>query len=155
MTKNLSVEDWTTPSKVLQIALDDLRSVRAQPDVYTVHMNYWHHPMYAVTSCAVCLAGAVMVGSLDVPPSSNISLDAIIDPNIRTALDALDDYRSGDIDKFISNLTSDDTSAMRLTDLYEEKYPYRTYEGRQKNRHLDQLEAQLERDIEFFSSKGF
>ena len=54
-------------SELIELAIHDLQAVEKDRR-YVVNMCYWHMPMDGV--CEVCLAGAVMAGTLGVSPLS-------------------------------------------------------------------------------------
>lgn len=54
-------------SAAIRLALDDLAKVE-RSKTYSVNMGVWHDPTYPEPKCTVCLAGAVMAGTLGVPP---------------------------------------------------------------------------------------
>lgn len=92
----------TLPSALLTLAIDDLELAENSPD-YRVDMGIWHEPVS--DQCNVCLAGAVMAFSLDVPRWDIIkSLQDFNDPAILHALGALDQFRSGNIELALSGL---------------------------------------------------
>lgn len=80
----------TKLSDLIQLALDDIDAIEKDPR-YVVDMNWWHMPMDV--ACHVCLAGAVMARSLEVP------IDACSYPHYHkgwwAALKALDAVRQG------------------------------------------------------------
>ena len=84
-----------TPSALIRLALDDLRKVERDPR-YEVWMGYWHtgtgHPER--TRCCVCLAGAVMAGTLGAQPSDALCPGSY-DEGTRGRLEALDYFRKG------------------------------------------------------------
>lgn len=54
------------PSKLLEVALADLRKCEKSPD-YDIKMGVWHEPpSLNHSTCQVCLAGAVMAKSLKI-----------------------------------------------------------------------------------------
>lgn len=93
-------------SAVIRAALDDLAKVEADPR-YVVDMNTWHGP--GMGGCHVCLAGAVMAGSMGVPIKQHISAPIVavavspkgmqgdVADGALSRLMALDMVRSGDI----------------------------------------------------------
>jgi hypothetical protein len=59
------------PSALIRLALADLHKVE-EDDRYEVDMEEWHWPNSRDGRCHVCLAGAVMAGTLEVPPEDHI-----------------------------------------------------------------------------------
>lgn len=53
-------------SDLILVALKDLEAVEAQPSKYDVNMNEWVFKWSQDEVCQVCLAGSVMVGTLDI-----------------------------------------------------------------------------------------
>ena len=83
-------------SELIRVALDDLRLCEADP-TYHIIMSTWHSP-YQHNTCAVCLAGAVMAQSLNIPPG--VSADPhyfVADNRLINTLLALDALRTGDV----------------------------------------------------------
>jgi hypothetical protein len=81
------------PSELIRLAISDLCKVEKNP-VYRINMNRWHHLNYKDMVCEVCLAGAVMAGSLDADPYLSISPFSF-KPSIYYKLQALDEFRLG------------------------------------------------------------
>lgn len=80
----------TIPSKLIRLALEDLRKCEADPD-YVINMNNWHF-LTVDGTCSVCLAGAVMGQSL------GGLLNHWMDPAMfeeENALFAIDAFHSG------------------------------------------------------------
>lgn len=95
-------------SAVIRVALEDLARVEADPR-YEVNMGVWHDN-FGHGRCHVCLAGAVIAGTMGVPPTQKISApeDAVslytrkemseaVADGVQTRLTALDFVRIGDI----------------------------------------------------------
>ena len=55
------------PSELIRLAIADLEKVE-HDERYSVNMNAWHEPIEEV--CCVCLAGALMAGTLNGDPGS-------------------------------------------------------------------------------------
>lgn len=79
------------PSELLTLAANDLRAVGDNPD-YQVYMGDWHAPDGRV--CSVCLAGAVMAGTLKVPK------DAVCIPSFYRPRDDSLQFNPSDTDFF-------------------------------------------------------
>lgn len=58
-------------SAVIRVALDDLAKVEADPR-YEVDMGVWHDDI-TPGRCHVCLAGAVMAGTMGIPPTQEVT----------------------------------------------------------------------------------
>lgn len=81
------------PSDLITLALADLALAEASPE-YKIAMGDWHLPGRRV--CYVCLAGAVMAGTLGAP--SDVDLTPFsFNANTRNKLQALDCFRQGTI----------------------------------------------------------
>jgi hypothetical protein len=68
------------PSRVVEMALEDIEAVEAHPDIYRVNMDIWHRPRLLEgedgrlkKKCVVCLAGSVIANSLGADPDVNYS----------------------------------------------------------------------------------
>lgn len=82
------------PSALIRLALADLEAAEKDPK-YEVCMGSWHDPPNNITGrCAVCLAGAVMRGTLHAHRLTGYEPD---DFKEARALEALDTFRYGDI----------------------------------------------------------
>ena len=51
------------PSELIHLALEDLEKAERSPK-YKINMDDWHSPISS-TRCEVCLAGAVMAGTME------------------------------------------------------------------------------------------
>ena len=92
------------PSELLKLALNDLIQVENDPR-YDINMGEWHYPRE--TACSVCLAGAVMAGTLDADPGEELSPEDFEQSNDAWKLYALDSARWGDWDEFLKELGLD------------------------------------------------
>jgi hypothetical protein len=81
-------------SELIRVALADLRKVEADPR-YIVNMANWH--VAREGRCEVCLAGAVMAGTLGVDPQRTASPFEFCDDELENKLDALDWVRMGNV----------------------------------------------------------
>ena len=93
------------PSELIRVALDDLGKVE-ESDQYAVDMWVWHQPnklskIYGGAACSVCLAGAVMVGSLESEIENELDPDDF-GYGTKRVLEALDTLRTGAIDDAFS-----------------------------------------------------
>lgn len=87
------------PSELIRIALADLRECEADPN-YDIHMSSWHQFNNVTRKCQVCLAGAVIAKTFDLPIKKAISpSDFELSGGERTSfkLYALDQIREGKI----------------------------------------------------------
>lgn len=83
------------PSELIRVALADLAKVEADPR-YVVDMGMWHEPLAPPFDgkCAVCLAGAVMAGTLGISAERSLRPEDFDDDTNRK-LDDLDEMRLG------------------------------------------------------------
>ena len=98
------------PSELIRVALADLEKVEADPR-YSVHMGDWHRSFG--NYCAVCLAGSVMAMSLHLNPEQTVefhdSASGLSDADW-DKLDALDDFRMGEVHAGLRTLNLDQGS---------------------------------------------
>ena len=100
----------TTPppeklSDLIDIAIADAH--RLDHAAYTPAWSTWHEPRPVDGKCAVCLAGAVIAGTLGCPAGTAIrmsELSSITDERWRRALLALDSAREGHWAQALSTL---------------------------------------------------
>lgn len=81
------------PSDLIELALADLRKVE-KDERYVVNMRDWHAPAPAFGFCNVCLAGAVMAGTLGHSPDECLT-PGDLGPTLDSKLRALDSLRLG------------------------------------------------------------
>ena len=119
----------TTPSALIRAALEDLRACE-RDDGYVVNMSNWHWPTTDNRGrkvCSVCLAGAVMAKTLDVPREQPIfSMAQILgvareqpifsleqcSGRVKDGLRALDYFRRGMISAGLEMLGYDDVDKL-------------------------------------------
>jgi hypothetical protein len=97
-------------SDLIILALTDLEKVEASNDVYIVNMNYYHGKFEDEATdrrhrsrCRVCLAGAVMASTLEVPPDdTKFPMDFGCSDGKR--LMALNDIRSGFVEAALDRI---------------------------------------------------
>ena len=92
----------TIPSELLRVAVADMRKVSRRKNIMIV-MSVYHESNYDNTRCAVCLAGAVMAGTLRADNAKQLTAGYYPD-SIESKLYALDCIRLGDITAFLANL---------------------------------------------------
>ena len=80
-----------TMACLLGSAIADARTL--DRTCYTPHYDKWHRSG-AHTNCFVCLAGALIAGTLEIPPTDTVTLDSF-DNRTRSLLAALDYMRYG------------------------------------------------------------
>lgn len=81
------------PSALIRLAIADLEKCEASPN-YVIDMDVWHGPCAAgSTPCHVCLAGAVMAGSLGYPAREDVCPS---DTEHTPKMEALDGLRIGE-----------------------------------------------------------
>ena len=92
-------------SAVMRVALKDEAYVHRSP-MYRVNMDYWHTPVFTaddkIEFCEVCLAGAVMAGTLGADINKEYNQrdwpeNKTVNGNIAKKLRALDCIRHGSI----------------------------------------------------------
>jgi hypothetical protein len=84
------------PTELLNAALEDLAKCEDDP-TYSVDMLRWHVPAQNNTrTCYVCLAGAVMAKTFDLPPDS-LATPGCFDPKTHFKLKFLDMIREGTV----------------------------------------------------------
>lgn len=81
------------PSELIRLALSDLQKCEADP-AYYINMGLWHKPTSGGNACMVCLAGAVMAKSLNMPKNEEL-FPNIFDHTTDCKLNALNDFRLG------------------------------------------------------------
>lgn len=79
------------PSALIRVALRDLEKCERSRQ-YRIDMSTWHRPN---GQCSVCLAGAVMSQTMQVPASKKIGPYDFKNQNIRAKLFALNAFRGG------------------------------------------------------------
>ena len=144
----------TTPSELIRAALRDLRECE-RDDRYVVDMSDWHAPItdnYGRKVCAVCLAGAVLAQTLDVPREQAISTDDLEQyGRVGERLRALDFLRLGEIEiglEFLRQGISDiDTELGEEWEKYDSKAEY-------DKSNPGKFHAQMHRRADFFESCG-
>lgn len=80
-----------TMACLLGTAIDDARTL--DRTCYTPHYDKWHRAGVN-TTCFVCLGGAMIAGTLEIPPTDSVTIDSF-DNRTRSLLAALDDMRNG------------------------------------------------------------
>ena len=138
------------PSELIRLALYDLELCE-QDDRYIVDMDTWHTPYkgdnnFLRNKCLVCLAGSVMVKSLDADDLKHL---VPCDYNHKTEakLLALDEFRRGYIYDGIKLLFPESFKHMRFDDLSRCRYiiPYEQNRIEFKQQ-MHQLADDLERE---------
>lgn len=89
------------PSELIRVALGDLEKVEQDPR-YKIEMGSWVRAKND-GSCAVCLAGATLVKTMNLPMGVSIKPHTTIYP-IRRKLFALDHFRLGYISNGLSHM---------------------------------------------------
>lgn len=87
------------PSELIRLALSDLNQVEAMDDTYKINMEVWHTPLSSFKGqiCRVCLAGAVMANTMQVPLTLDMEPYDFEDIKIRKRLQSLNHFRLGAI----------------------------------------------------------
>jgi hypothetical protein len=138
-----------TPSRLIRLAIADFRRVLKLKKTYVVDMSVWHKPN---NHCSVCLAGAVIAGTLGAKPDENLGPFDYSDATAE-ALAALDEFRAGYISDGLSRLDKADLSKTK-TDIVENLEDTISNEIQQSmdnkdwrsfNRHMLRLADELEK----------
>ena len=79
-------------SDLVELAIKDARGL--DPDIYEPAESYWHRPS-SDGLCRICLAGAVLAGTLGYSPDLDIDPQKIGDDRWERALIALEELRTG------------------------------------------------------------
>jgi hypothetical protein len=87
-----------TPSQLIKVALKDLE-VAERSDQTSINMSFWVLPRCSAAEnrCTVCLAGAVMVGSLGASTSEHGTPEDYFNIFVRNRLYAIDQFRKGEV----------------------------------------------------------
>lgn len=85
-----------SPSRIIEMALEDLEAVERMPERYDVRMTEWHSGARSDLKCAVCFAGSVIANRFGAQPTEDLGP---IDFSYSTAvrLEALNEFRGGNI----------------------------------------------------------
>jgi len=145
--------DWKLPSAVLRIAAADMEATLKNP-LLSFDMGEWMKISQDGNECAVCMAGAVMVGTLsvklyeDCTPSSFLSSEE--GGEISHALNALDDFRLGNIDGFYHYLRRDNTGVP-----FSPCPPMEAFTGLITDDEAEKLIAHARHYADLFEAEGF
>jgi hypothetical protein len=90
-------------SALIRLALADLEKAEKDP-YHLIRMHSWHE--YEAGYCHVCLAGAVMAGTLKVPASLTVT-PKHFDTDTSRKLLAIDAMRDGNVDEAASWIYND------------------------------------------------
>lgn len=89
------------PSDLLELALRDLKACEKDSVLYEVDMGWWHDTSIFTDKCVICMAGAVMAKSLGAAPTNSMK-PHWYDRDTHTKLEAIDDLRTGYVDRALS-----------------------------------------------------
>ena len=86
-------------SELLRVGLDDLAWAESKPDQFKIFMPYLVNRGAPNELCSVCMAGAVMVHSLDValPELGQVSPNELGSKQVEWTLSAINSLRQGDV----------------------------------------------------------
>lgn len=101
-----NVELPRAASQLLTLALTDLETCEAA-DGYTVDMGSWHRWDADSEQCVVCLAGSVIAQTLKVDRKSDSDFGSPLLASVAPQLDALDDFRRGELVRGLETLALD------------------------------------------------
>ena len=84
-------------SDLFTVALNDLQKCMADP-IYSINMSCWMQWDTVTQKCEVCMAGAVMAQTLDIPiknthPRDDIYMNAVEGTDIKDKLSLIDGFR--------------------------------------------------------------
>jgi len=82
------------PSKLIRVALADVKKVEGMNDFY-IEMGCWHGKKINCNACAVCFAGSTMVGSKESEDGNASITPDKFDKKTKQKLLALNDFRLG------------------------------------------------------------
>ncbi len=91
------------PSELIRLALRDLAACEADPR-FDIDMSDWKQYDGVGDVCHVCLAGSVMVQSLDSDRTVSGTSPFDIDPEWKQRLYALENFRTGRVNDGLRNL---------------------------------------------------
>lgn len=135
-------------SALIEVALVDLAAVRADPR-YVIDLGIYHHKPSATEPCSVCLAGAVMAGTLGADIVRDLG-PYNFGETARDQLHALNHVRVGrveDAEQFVHPRGGFDSVAAHVETKYRDKFPegrtrfdnYDLQDGRTYNRFVRQM----------------
>lgn len=92
------------PSELIALALRDMRAVMRKP-LYRINMSIWHEPRYTardgrLMSCSICMAGAVMAGTLRADPGRHV-LGTFYSRDTACKISAINAFRTGRVQQGI------------------------------------------------------
>lgn len=83
------------PSALIMVAIEDLKKVKEDKETYRIIPSTWH--CHEGGKCSVCFAGAVMAGTLNIPPRDYVEPYYFKSKKTERALLALDLFRRGEV----------------------------------------------------------
>jgi len=147
----------TKPSVLLRLAISDME--RLDRDKYVPSGDHWHVPMYSEfedafgntrfgMACAICLAGAVMAGTLEVDINKHFEVSNWKESNNVDQLNALNYLRMGLIADALQILGFDSHDKYDLPeDIKIEHYEFSNWDDADKFLgEMDHLAGMLERE---------
>ena len=122
--------DDLKPSMLVTLAIEDLARCKADPR-YFVDMTDWHNHGSNTEACSVCLAGAVMAKSLDVPRNGTYGPSDFYD-RVGRPLQVLEMFRKGRVVEGLRylgyNPTADQIGPYRpITAYISEEFDYEAH----------------------------
>lgn len=104
-------------SKLIRVALKDEDRAFKSPN-YRIDMTVWHGTSYSRgvlrPECSVCLAGAVMAGTLKVSPSQSESPSSLFEYPISNRLRSLDSVRTGKVADALREFNNEQKGAGKI-----------------------------------------
>ena len=117
------------PSELLMLALEDME--KSLDKGYEIRMSNWVEP-----KCSVCMAGAIMLNTLNVLDEEAYFPDPeIFDQNTRDKLYAINAFKKGKLEHFESNLGID----TNVSDTSDDGYGTYVFYGDLDNQSLNDL----------------
>lgn len=100
------LEAAKVPSKLIRLAISDLKKCYVAANLYEIQMGVWYLPKTITYSekCQVCLAGSVMAQTLGHDPDVEIWTIRSIPRQLVGIMLALDALRTGDHENFLGEL---------------------------------------------------
>lgn len=110
-------------SQLLDLAVQDGQKCEARPSQFTFDMGIWVMPEYdgddepiPDAPCRVCMAGAVMVHTLECPTDRQWEVDELDDDDDQHALLAINDMRTGDFAEALATIRYQHKSELVVSD---------------------------------------
>lgn len=146
------MQHWDKISWVLRTAADDLEEL-ANDGRYTIDMDIYHNK-YSDGMCHICMAGAVMAGTLECNIDDDMFPQHFTD-EIRKALRALDVFRDGAIEDAFSKINGTESIYFCFEDKFGSYDANITFEGRLSPEETQHLINYAREWADKFEAKGY